>query len=368
MRVEMAEENVRMLQLTGTAENTRLKRQLGHMEANRQAREEKQQAALVQQKEKAVGKQAELRAKAGEMAEAAVEYKAKAKAAESEAAAAKKDTGKAQRQVASFKEVVARRDEELAALKLALAEQEEELDELAREARVAVKEVKQITNYLDFGIGRPPLAMPKSFREKWDHKNSLSKKKDAHERAELEDQLQEREAEVAYLEANGTEPIFSKGTDGTYPVEAMVMVFEMYTHMSSAESIEKDLVSMHKHVYPNLKRGVDYCIPGVATLTEWRGDSQFFTEIIAAVRCGRAPYWKQLFHDGSSDRRCTKIFSTLASIPDEDIGGKHDALLLRGLHLIAGGESADEIADIRTTVDRMTRWAGQRCRWSRRLS
>jgi hypothetical protein len=133
----------------------------------------------------------------------------------------------------------------------------------------------------------------------------------------------------------------------------MVMVFEMYTHMSSAESIEKDLVSMHKHVYPNLKRGVDYCIPGVATLKEWRGDSQFFTEIIAAVRCGRAPYWKQLFHDGSSDRRCTKIFSTLASIPDEDIGGKHDALLLRGLHLIAGGESADEIADIRTTVDRM---------------
>ena len=227
--------------------------------------------------------------------------------------------------------------------------QKAEMGAVAEEARQ--QQAKSITRYLGGRLGRPPAVIQQALQDgPFQRSGSKADKEAARDLASLQDRLHECEAKIAELRKNGGTPIFVKDSQGSYPVAAMVMVFEMLTHLDSVESIEKDLLTMHVHVYPDHVRGTDYTIPSSATLRKWRSCSQYFTEIIAAVRIGFCVKWKQLFHDASSDRKCTKIFSTLLKIEES---GNLVTLLLRGLHLIDGGTSADELADIRLTISRM---------------
>jgi hypothetical protein len=205
--------------------------------------------------------------------------------------------------------------------------------------------------YLAGRKGRPPETIRQQLADgPFERKNSKVTLLASKCQGELEDKVHELEEQIDWLDQNGNSPIFVK-ENGSYPAAAMVMVFEMLTHLDSVVSIHKDLVTMHAHVYPGLTLGEDYTIPSPSTLTEWRNCSKYFTEIITAVRMGQALSWKQLFHDGSSDRQTTSIFSTLAKI--EESGGDFVTLLLRGVHIIEGGTAADECDDIRTTIFRM---------------
>ena len=253
-----------------------------------------------------------------------------------------------------------RKDAELSAVKeqlhqqkVATAEAVAEAERQEERADASFADFQKVKNYLEKPIGRPPDVIPAALRENWEHHNSLKKKQEARDQGAIADQVEELKIEVAFLENNGSEPVFVKDDKENYSQQAKLLVFEMLTHMASAESIEKDLISMHAYVYPDLERGEDYHIPDATTIGDWRASSQFFTEIIAAVRAGKAKLWKQLFHDGSSDRVGTKIFTTLLSIPDEENDEVFDILLIRGLHIIAGGESASELEDIRRTMTRM---------------
>jgi hypothetical protein len=253
--------------------------------------------------------------------------------------------------------------EKVQGYKEAAAEQAAEAARQKDKAKAARADMAAVQKFINHPRGAMPKAMPEAFKENWEHKNALQKRADACAQGALEDEVRELQVEVACLE-DGAVPIFIKDEKtGEYPTAAKLMVFEMLTHMASAEAIEKNLVSMHAHVYPSLVRGTDYHIPDARTIGDWRESSQFFTETIAAVRAAKAPLWKQLFHDGSSDRVGTKVFSTLLSIPEEaeegdaeleaDGEGEFETMLLRGVHVIAGGESSSELDDIRRTMLRM---------------